>query len=119
MKSTLVFGASLKTHRISYQAVQSLRLKNTQVRAFGVEEGCIDGVQVITNLEKLQNVDTVTMYISPKNQRQYFDAIIGLGPRRVIFNPGTENPEFYNLLIANKIEVEVACTLTLLVTNQF
>ena len=119
MKSTLVFGASLKPHRISHQVVHSLRLKEIQISAFGVEEGCIDGVQVITNLEELQNVHTITLYISPKNQPQYFHAILGLRPRRVIFNPGTENPEFYNLLIANNIEVEVACTLTLLATNQY
>ena len=119
MKSTLVFGASLKPHRISHQVVTSLRLKNFKISAFGVEEGSIDGVQVKTNLEDLQDVDTVTLYISPKNQPHYYDAIIELNPRRVIFNPGTENPEFYNLLKANGIEAEVACTLTLLATNQY
>jgi len=119
MKSTLVFGASLKPHRISHQVVRSLRLKNFKICAFGVKEGLIDGVQVKTNLEDLQNVDTVSLYISPKNQPSYYDAIIGLNPRRVIFNPGTENPEFYNLLKANHIEAEQACTLTLLATNQY
>lgn len=119
MKSTLVFGASLKTHRISHQVIRRLRLNNFKIRAFGVKEGLIDGVQVKTNLEDLQDVDTVTLYISPKNQPVYYDAIIGLNPRRVIFNPGTENPEFYNLLKASQIEVEEACTLTLLATNQY
>ena len=119
MKSTLVFGASLKPHRISHQVITRLRLKNLKISAFGVEEGLIDGVQVKTNLEELQGVDTVTLYISPKNQALYYDSIIDLEPRRVIFNPGTENPEFYNLLKANEIEVEVACTLTLLATNQY
>ena len=119
MKSTLVFGASLKPHRISHQVITRLRLKNLKISAFGVEEGSIDGVQVKTNLEDLQDVDTVTLYISPKNQSQYYTAILELNPRRVIFNPGTENPEFYNLLKANGIEVEVACTLTLLATNQY
>ena len=119
MKSTLVFGASLKPHRISHQVVTRLRLKNSKISAFGVEEGSIDGVQVKTNLEDLQDVDTVTLYISPKNQPPYYDTIIGLNPRRVIFNPGTENPEFYNLLTTNDIEVELACTLTLLATGQY
>lgn len=119
MKSTLVFGASLKPHRISHQVVSRLRLKEIKISAFGVEEGYIDGVQVKTNLEDLQNVDTVTLYISPKNQPLYYDAIIDLNPRRVIFNPGTENPEFYNLLRANEIAVEEACTLTLLATDQY
>ena len=119
MKTTLVFGASLKPHRISHQVVTRLRRKNFKISAFGVKEGSIDGVQVKTNLEDLQDIDTVTLYISPKNQPSYYTMIIGLNPRRVIFNPGTENQEFYNLLTTNDIEVEVACTLTLLATNQY
>ena len=114
MKSTLVFGASLKPHRISYQVVMKLRSKQIKTSAFGVKEGHIDDVQVITNLNKIQSVHTISLYISPQNQPEYFDQILSLNPCRVIFNPGTENPVFYNLLKANDIDVEIACTLTML-----
>jgi len=76
-------------------------------------------VQVQTNLEGFNELHTITLYIGPHNQAQYYGAIIGLRPKRVIFNPGTENPEFYALLKENGIAVEVACTLVLLATGQF
>ena len=60
-----------------------------------------------------------TLYLNPKNQEDYYDYIISLKPRRVLFNPGTENPEFYEILKQNNIEIEVACTLVLLATNQY
>ncbi|NND16655.1 MAG: CoA-binding protein [Eudoraea sp.] len=119
MKSTLVFGASLKPHRISHQVVKKLRSRQINTSAFGVEEGHIDGVQVITNLNNLQSVHTISLYISPPNQPEYFDQILSLNPNRVIFNPGTENPEFYKLLRAKDIEVEIACTLTMLALDLY
>jgi len=66
-----------------------------------------------------QNIDTVTLYLNPKNQKEYYQQIVDLNPRRVIFNPGTENPEFYEILENAGIEVEVACTLVLLATGQY
>ena len=69
--------------------------------------------------EDFKDIDTVTLYLNPKRQQEYYDYIISLHPKRVIFNPGTENPEFYELLRNKKIEVEVACTLVLLGTNQY
>ncbi len=119
MKSTLVFGASLKPHRISHQVVIKLQSKQIKTSAFGVQEGHIDEVQVITNLNKLQSVHTISLYISRPNQAEYFDQILSLEPHRVIFNPGTENPEFYKLLRANDIEVEIGCTLTMLALDLY
>jgi predicted CoA-binding protein len=119
MKSTLVFGASLKPHRISHQVVMKLGQRHIKTTAFGVKEGHIDEVQVITNLDNLQSVHTVSLYISPPNQPEYFDKILSLRPSRVIFNPGTENSEFYKLLRAKDIEVEIACTLTLLALDLY
>ena len=66
-----------------------------------------------------KNIDTVTLYLNPKRQEEYYDYIISLQPRRVIFNPGTENMEFIKLLKNNQIESEIACTLVLLSTNQY
>ncbi|MEH6407495.1 MAG: CoA-binding protein, partial [Leeuwenhoekiella sp.] len=66
-----------------------------------------------------KDVDTVTLYLNPQRQEEYYDYIISLNPKRVIFNPGTENPEFYTKLREKKISFENACTLVLLSTNQY
>lgn len=126
LKPTLVLGASLKSIRYSHLAVQRLLQYNHPVIPVGLRSGTIDGVEVITfesafaKAETDRNtIDTVTLYIGPKHQRQYMDYVVSLQPKRVIFNPGTENPEFYALLKENNIAFEVACTLVLLGTNQY
>lgn len=119
MKDTLVFGASLKPNTYSKIAIKRLKDKDIVTKAFGLQIGEIHGVQIKTNLIDFQNIHTITLYLSPKRQQEYFSAIINLHPVRVIFNPGTENPAFYRLLEDNDIEVEIACTLVLLATNQY
>tara|TARA_R100001369_G_C3320039_1_gene168762 strand:- start:762 stop:1121 length:360 start_codon:yes stop_codon:yes gene_type:complete len=119
MKKTLVLGASLKPSRYSNLAINRLVNKNHPVEAVGLREGEVAGVKITTEKEKFENIDTVTLYLNAKRQEEYYDYIISLKPNRVIFNPGTENPEFYNLLKESNIEVEVACTLVLLASNQY
>ncbi len=119
MKKTLVFGASLKANRYSNLAVNRLVDHNIETEAFGLKEGKIGSVQIKTNLSDFQNIHTVTMYIGTSRQPDYYGGLLKLSPKRVIFNPGTENPEFYKILEDNQIEVEVACTLVLLATNQY
>ncbi len=118
-KKTLVLGASLKPNRYSNYAVQRLVANNHEVVAFGLKKGTIEGVDIDTELLPYKNIDTVTLYLNAKRQIDYFDYVVSLKPRRVIFNPGTENPEFYNILKENNIAFEVACTLVLLTTNQY
>lgn len=118
-KKTLVIGASLKPERYSNIAIKKLRNFNHDVVAFGLKSGMVNDVNIDTELMPYTNIDTVTLYLNPKRQQSYYDYIIGLNPKRVIFNPGTENPEFYNLLEQNNIDFEVACTLVLLSTNQY
>jgi hypothetical protein len=119
MKKTLVFGASLKPNRYSNLAVKRLRDNGITTMAFGLRPGEISDIQVSTNLDQFQDIHTVTLYLNPKRQEQYYEAIIDMNPKRVIFNPGTENPEFYRRLKENGITVEVACTLVLLSTGQY
>jgi len=119
MQTTLVFGASLKPSRYSNLAIKRLLEQNVSTVAFGLRTGLVDGVQIKTNLSELPKIDTVTLYLNCERQKQYYDAIIALKPKRVIFNPGTENTEFYKLLEHKKIKVEVACTLVLLATGQY
>jgi hypothetical protein len=118
-KKTLVLGASLNSNRYSYYAIQRLAANNFDVVAFGLKKGIVDGVEIDTELLHYKDINTVTLYLNAKRQKEYYDYIISLKPKRVIFNPGTENLEFYKLLKANNIDFEDACTLVLLSTNQY
>lgn len=115
----LVIGASEKEDRYSNKAIRMLRSHDHQVKAIGVREGKVLDVPIIREKEAFDDIDTVTLYLNPKRQVEYYDYIISLNPRRVIFNPGTENEEFEKLLEAKNIESEIACTLVLLSTNQY
>ena len=116
---TLVIGASLKPNRYSNIAIKRLRDNNQPTRAIGLRTGEVEDVTIETTLKDFKNIDTVTLYLNPTRQVDYYDYIISLQPHRVIFNPGTENPDFYKMLRNNGVEVEVACTLVLLSTNQY
>ena len=118
-KTTLVLGASVKPERYSNIAIHKLVEKKLKVLALGFQEGEVNGVKIDTKIMQYQDVDTVTLYLNPKRQEAFYYYIISLTPRRVIFNPGTENEEFYTLLIKHGIQVEEACTLVLLSTDQY
>ena len=119
MQNTLVFGASLRPNRYSHLAVLRLRENGENTFAYGLKQGSVGDVQITTNLGELPNIDVVTLYLNPERQRLYYQDILDLEPQKVIFNPGTENPEFYKLLRKNNIGIEVACTLVLLATGQY
>lgn len=118
-KKTLVIGASTKPERYSNMAIIKLRNYNHNTLAFGMKSGEVAGVIINTELKQYTDLDTVTLYLNPKRQEQYYNYIVSLKPKRVIFNPGTENPGFYKILKENKIDFEIACTLVLLSTNQY
>jgi predicted CoA-binding protein len=118
-KKTLVMGASSNPERYAYKAIKMLQRFGHPVVAVGKKEDEVDGLRIEKQQISFENVNTVTLYLNPMNQKQYYDYIIGLKPKRVIFNPGTENPELYTLLRQNEIEIEVACTLVMLSTNQY
>ncbi|HLW33589.1 MAG TPA: CoA-binding protein [Aequorivita sp.] len=119
MKKTLVLGASLNPERYSYLAINRLVNHGHEVEAIGLKKGEVAGVEISVEKEDFKNIDTITLYLNPKRQGEYYDYILSLSPKRVIFNPGTENPELYKILEKNNIEYEVACTLVLLGTNQY
>lgn len=116
-----MIGATEKTYRYANKAVRLLRQYQHPVMAYGRFEGNIEGTEIKTDLHAFGNtpIDTVTLYINPGRQPELYDQIIALKPKRVIFNPGTENPEFEELLNKNEIETEEACTLVLLNTHQY
>lgn len=118
-KKTLVLGASLNPERFSYMAVRKLKYNNIPVVAVGLREGEINGVRVEKPFPLFEDIHTVTIYIGTKNLVSYYDYIIGLKPRRVIFNPGTESPGFSETLSAGGVEVVTACTLIMISNNLY
>lgn len=118
-KKTLVLGATTKSDRYAYKAITMLTEKGHTVLAIGQNQGEVAGVKIYTKAIPVKNIDTITLYLNPKNQRDYYNYIVEAQPKRVVFNPGTENPELYQLLELNNIKVDVACTLVLLATNQY
>lgn len=118
-KKTLVLGATTKPDRYAFRAINMLVEKGHTVLAIGQNTGEVAGVKIQTKAIPVKNIDTVTLYLNPARQRDYYNYIIEAQPKRVVFNPGTENPELYQLLELNNIKSEVACTLVLLATNQY
>lgn len=119
MKKTLVIGASTNPERYSNKAILMLREYGHEVVALGLKEGQVNEVHIEKEWKKFENLDTVTLYLNSKRQQEYYQYIIDLQPRRVIFNPGTENETFCQLLKQNGIACEEACTLVLLRTGQY
>ncbi len=118
--TTLVFGASLKPERASNRAVVLLVANEEPVIAFGRQNGTISGVAVQTELPDTETVvDTLSLYLNPMNQKSYYDYFLELAPDRIIFNPGTENPELMQLAKARGIKTEATCTLVLLSTKTY
>lgn len=112
-------GASSKPDKYSYKAISLLVEKGHSVLAIGQNSGEVAGIKIQTKAIPLKNIDTITLYLNPNRQRDYYNYIVEAKPKRVLFNPGTENPELYQLLELNAIKAEVACTLVLLTTNQY
>jgi predicted CoA-binding protein len=111
---TLVLGASTNPSKYSYLAISRLIASGYKVKAIGTKEGIVEGVKITTDKEIFTDIDTVTLYVSVKNQADFYNYIIDLKPRRVLFNPGTENSFFEQLLAKNNIAFERSCTLVLL-----
>ncbi len=118
-KKTLVLGASEHPDRYSYLAVQRLRAHGHPVVALGNRPGQIGDVPIVTGQQSLEGIDTVTLYLNPRRQEEYYPYILSLHPRRIIFNPGTENDDLEALARAQGIEVLEACTLVMLASGQY
>ena len=118
-KTTVVLGASANPARYSNIAISRLRQHGHPVVAIGKREGAVGDIPVETAARQIENPDTVTLYLNPGNQKQYYDYILGLKPKRIIFNPGTENSELEKMAEAAGIQTMEACTLVLLSTGQY
>jgi predicted CoA-binding protein len=116
---TLVLGASPNPERYSFLATNLLIEKGFPVYAYGIKKGFIGDTIIHNEWPEKGTIDTITLYIGPAGQKEYYDAIIALAPRRILFNPGTENVELQALASKNGIETMEACTLVLLKTGQY
>ena len=111
LKKTVVIGASTNPGRYAYLAIKALREKGHPVEAVGLRGGNVDDVEIKTEHLPIADVDTVTLYVGPKHQHAWIPYIESLNPKRVIFNPGTENPEWERSLNEKGIETTESCTL--------
>lgn len=113
-KKTLVLGASTNPTRYSYMAVTRLKEKGHEVVPVGIKKGSIDGIDIINHQDLIADIHTITLYIGPGRQNLYYNYVLETKPQRVIFNPGTINPDFMDQLEKSGIEVLDACTLVML-----
>ena len=118
-KRTLVIGASENPSRYSNLVIQQLRKNRHDVIALAKRKGLVSDVPIQTTFPENEYIHTVTLYVGPQRQQEYFNYLIELNPERVIFNPGTENFELEELLQNNGIETIQACTLVMLNTGQY
>ena len=119
MKKTLILGATTNPSRYAYLAANRLVNAGHQIINVGIKSGEVAG-QPIQSFQNIQSdIDTITLYINPQNQKEHYKYILETNPKRIIFNPGTENIELEELAQNQSIEVIEACTLVLLATNQY
>jgi uncharacterized protein len=118
-RKTLVLGASENPARYSNMAINRLQQHGHPVVAIGNKEGNVAGVNIEKGTPDIKGVDTVTIYLNEQNQKQYYDYILSLHPRRIVFNPGAENKELEQLAEQQGIKAMEACTLVLLGTGQY
>ena len=116
---TLVIGASINPERYAYKAIQLLVKHQIEVVPMGVKPGFVANLLIVSPLIVQVNIHTITLYLGASKQEPYYDFILKINPKRVLFNPGTENPKLAKLLNEKGILWENACTLVLLSTNQY
>lgn len=121
MKKTVIIGATPNSSRYAFLAAQNLKSHNHEFVPVGIKKGDVLGepIQQITDKPAIKDVDTITMYVGAPRQEGWYDYLLGLKPKRIIFNPGSENPELAKLAEEKGVEVVEGCTLVMLRTNQY
>ena len=118
-KTTVVLGASTNPARYSFLAIERLRNRNHPVIAIGKRKGTVGDVMIETEKKYFPNIHTITLYLNPDHQKEYYNYILSLKPQRIIFNPGAENHELASLAATQNISAIEACTLVMLSTGQY
>ena len=113
-KKTVVLGATTNPSRYAYLATKRLQQYGIEVVPVGIREGEIGGIPILLGQPAIEEVDTITLYLNPFRQEMYYEYILSLKPKRIIFNPGTENATLVKMAKERGIQAEIACTLVLL-----
>jgi predicted CoA-binding protein len=121
MKKTVIIGATPNTSRYAYLAAERLTENQHEIVPVGIKKGQVFGKEILPIRQHpvIDNVHTITMYIGPQHQPEYYSYLLGLKPSRIIFNPGTENEEFMDKAKENGVEVITGCTLVMLGIGNF
>ena len=121
MKKTVLIGATPNRSRYAYLAATMLAEYKHDTVLLGIQKGDVNGNKILNIREKppIEDVDTITLYIGPQRQPEWYDYLLSLKPKRIIFNPGTENDEFESLATEQGVEVLEACTLVMLRLIQY
>lgn len=121
MKKTVIIGATTDRSRYAFLAASMLTSYQHEIVPIGIKKGEVFGTQILNIFDRphIEGVDTVTMYIGPQRQPEWYDYILSLKPKRIIFNPGTENDEFEQMALKQGVDVVPGCTLVMLRTNQY
>lgn len=118
-KKTIVLGATPNPARYAYKAIHKLLKFGYSVIPLGIKKGEVGGLKIENNRPDFTDIHTITLYIGPDKQKDYYDYLLSLNPKRIIFNPGTENKEFASKCTQNNIEVVEHCTLIMLQEGSF
>jgi uncharacterized protein len=116
---TLVIGASPNPSKYSFKAVKLLKIMGYEVIPLGIRSGKIEDIEIMTGKPLINSIHTVTLYIGIDKQADYYDYILSLKPKRIIFNPGTENDEFVKTAKSKGIKVDINCTLVMLNSGMY
>ena len=119
MKRTLILGATPNPTRYAYLAAERLVSRGYETVPVGIKQGNVQGVEILNGKPDVPEIDTVTLYIGARHQPEYYDWLLRVAPRRIIFNPGTENPELSRLARENGIETVAGCTLVMLAGGNY
>ncbi|WP_020527413.1 CoA-binding protein [Flexithrix dorotheae] len=119
MKKTLILGASENPSRYAYRAAHMLKNSGHEIVPIGRRNGQVAGEHILTEKEVKKEIDTITLYLNAKNQEEWYDYILSTKPNRIIFNPGTENPNLKKLAEEHQIETINACTLVMLSVGNY
>jgi predicted CoA-binding protein len=121
LKKTVIIGATTNPGRYAYLAARMLKEYNHEIVPVGIKDGAVFGEEILNIFQRpaVKDVHTVTLYIGPQRQPEHVDYILSLQPKRIIFNPGTENEEFIRRAKEQGVETLEACTLVMLRSLQY
>jgi predicted CoA-binding protein len=120
-KKTVIVGATPNTARYAHMAAGRLVSSGHEIVPLGIRRGSMFGKEIldIRSRPAIHDVDTITLYIGPQRQEEWYDYLLSLKPKRIIFNPGTENDELIRKASSEGIETVEGCTLVMLRSDQY